>query len=444
MNAMNGKPVILGGAPVIENPPADLFNWPVVTKEHEDAVLDVLRRGAMSGLDVTRRFEAEFSAWQGRRRALCCNNGTSALLGAMWACGVGAGDEIICPSVTYWASALPAFNLGATVVFADIDPESLCIAPGDIERRITDRTKAIIAVHYLGHPAEIDAIISIGKRHGIKVIEDFSHAQGGFYKGKRVGSWGDAGASSLMSGKSFAIGEAGILVTDDNEIYEKAVAFGHYERGPELTDEWLSSYGGLPMGGFKHRIHQMSSAMGRVQLKYYDKQAAEIRAAIDYFWSCLRGVKGFRAHKIDPALGDMSGWYIPYGHYDPGAFGGLPATAVAAALAREGIEAAAGANKPLHKHPLFHTADIYGHGKPTRIANSGWDVRAGDASLPVSEGICERLLSVPYFKRFDEAWIARYAEAYARIFESADELAGLKIDYPAAGDWHLSAKVSKS
>ena len=439
---MNGKPVILGGTPIIENPPADLFGWPIVTHEHEEAVLDVLRRGAMSGLDVTRLFEVEFAAWQGRRRALCFNNGTNALLSAMWACGVGNGDEVICPSVTYWASALPAFNLGATVVFADIDPETLCIDPRDIEHRITDRTKAIVAVHYLSHPAAMDAIVSIGERRGIKVIEDFSHAQGGFYKGKRVGSWGDVGASSLMSGKSFAIGEAGILVTDDNAIYEKAVAFGHYERSSELTDEWLASYRGLPMGGFKHRIHQMSSALGRVQLKYYDRQAAEIRASIDYFWSCLKDVKGFRAHKIDPAVGDMSGWYVPYGHYNPDAFGGLPVTAVTAALAREGIEAGAGGNKPLHRHPLFHTADIYGQGKPTRIANGERDVRTGDASLPVSEGICDRLLSVPYFKRLDKSWIARYAEAYARIFEYADELLSLNLESPSAGDWHLSTKVT--
>ena len=107
----------------------------------------------------------------------------------MFGCGVGVGDEIISPSVTYWASCLPAFSLGATVVFADIDPDTLCIDPNDIEHRITERTKAIVAVHYCGHPADMDPIMEIARRHNIKVIEDVSHAHGGRYKGRTVGSY---------------------------------------------------------------------------------------------------------------------------------------------------------------------------------------------------------------------------------------------------------------
>jgi len=436
------RPVITGGEPVVKNISDDLFKWPIITAEDEDAVLDVLRRGAMSGTDVTARFEEEFGKWQGRKYTLGFNNGTSALLAAMWACGVGVGDEIICPSFTYWASALPVFQLGATVVFADIDPETLCVAPSDIEHRITDRTKAIIAVHYRGHPAAMDEINRIGKKHGVKIIEDFSHAQGGSYKGRRVGSWGDLAAASLMSGKSFAIGEAGILVTDDTKIYERAVAFGHYERfGENISDEFLRGYMRLPMGGVKNRMHQMSAAVGRVQLKYYDERVKEIRAAIDYFWSVIENKKAFRPHKIDPADGDMSGWYVPYGHYCPEELGGLPVGAFIEAMRAEGVECSAGANKPLHTHPLFQTADIYNHGAPTRIANSARDVREGDRSLPVSEKICSRLCSVPYFKRFYREDIDRYAEAFNRVINSYEELLPLNLGGDTdAGGWNLSGK----
>ncbi|MCL2708996.1 MAG: DegT/DnrJ/EryC1/StrS family aminotransferase, partial [Defluviitaleaceae bacterium] len=163
---MTNKPVILGGTPIIEGIPEELFHWPIVTKEDEDAVLDVLRRGAMSGTDVTRQFEDEFKKWQGREYAVGANNGTAAVLGALWACGVGAGDEVIGPSLTYWASMLPVYQLGATPVFADVDPETLCISPSDIERRITGRTKVIMVVQYLGHPAEMDAIMEIAERRG--------------------------------------------------------------------------------------------------------------------------------------------------------------------------------------------------------------------------------------------------------------------------------------
>ncbi|MCL2519318.1 MAG: DegT/DnrJ/EryC1/StrS family aminotransferase, partial [Oscillospiraceae bacterium] len=100
---MSNKLVILGGEPIITDIPAELFAWPVITKEDEDAVLEVLRRGAMSGTDVTLKFTEEFKAWQGRGYAVGTPNGTAAVLSAMWACGVGAGDEVICPSLTYWA-----------------------------------------------------------------------------------------------------------------------------------------------------------------------------------------------------------------------------------------------------------------------------------------------------------------------------------------------------
>lgn len=439
---MNNKPVILGGESIIKDIPNELFAWPIITKEDEDAVLDVLRRGAMSNTDITLKFEEEFKTWQGRKYAVGVNNGTAAILSAMWSCGVGVGDEIICPSLTYWASALPAYQLGATVVFADVDPESLCISPPDIEHRITERTKAIVPVHYLGHPAAMDEIMEIAKKYNIKVIEDFSHAQGGYYKGRKVGNWGDAGAASIMSQKSFATGEAGMIVTDDKQIYERAVAFGHYERfNANITDEWLSRYAGLPMGGVKNRVHQLSSAVGRVQIKYYDERIREIRAAVDYFWSRLDGKKGLRPHKINSDTGDMAGWYIPHAHYCPEELGGLSITAFAEAISQEGISCWTGGNIPLHKHPLFQTADIYGHGKPTRIANSPTDVdvREGDKSLPVSNIISTRLCQVPYFKRLLKKEIDKYADAYIRVLDSYEDL--LKIDKGNSdmlGNWYFA------
>ena len=170
------KLALLGGKKAVNSDNKKLFKWPVITKEDEKAVLEVLRRGGMSGTDVTIQFEKEFAAWQGVKYALGCSCGTAALQSAMFGCKVGIGDEIICPSVTYWASGLPALSLGASVVFAEIDPQSLCIDPKDIEHRITDRTKAIVVVHYFGHPADMDPIMEIARKHNVKVIEDVSDA----------------------------------------------------------------------------------------------------------------------------------------------------------------------------------------------------------------------------------------------------------------------------
>src|SRR5579871_6296285 len=252
---------LLGGPKAVQSDPGDLFTWPIITAEDEAAVLEVLRRGGMSDTDVTQQFEKEFAAWQGVQYALGFNTGTAALHAAMFGCKVGVGDEILCPSMTYWAAALPCLSLGATVVFADIDPNTLCIDPDDIEHRLTARTKAIVVVHYVGHPADMDRIMAIADRHGVKVIEDVSHAQGGRYKGRKLGTFGQVAAMSLMSRKSFAIGEAGMLVTDDREIYERALALGHYERfDSRIETETLKPFAGLPLGGCKYRMHQLSSA----------------------------------------------------------------------------------------------------------------------------------------------------------------------------------------
>jgi hypothetical protein len=208
----------------------------------------------MSGTDVTITFENEFAKWMGLSHTVAYTSGTMALAAAMFSIGLGRGDELICPSLTYWASCIQAYLFGATPVFCDVDPNTLCIDQKDFERRITPNTKAVMVVHYIGHPADMDAIMAIAKKHNIKVIEDVSHAQGGLYKGKKLGTFGDVAAMSLMSGKSFAIGEAGIFVTNNRKYYERALVYGHYERNntDNITDPDLLPLVGLPLGDFAH------------------------------------------------------------------------------------------------------------------------------------------------------------------------------------------------
>lgn len=417
---------IHGGPLSVTSEQGDLFTWPIVTQEDEDAILEVVRRGAMSATDVTEKFETEFAAWQGSKYALGFNNGTAALQAALFGVGVGVGDEVICPSVTYWASALPCFSLGATVVFADIDATTLCIDPADIEKRITPKTKAIVVVHYLAHPCDMDLILEIAARHNLKVIEDVSHAQGGLYKGRKLGTLGHVAGMSLMTGKSFAIGEAGMLVTDDREIYERAVGWGHYERfqAGRIETPSLQPFCGMPLGGYKYRMHQVSSAMGRVQLKYYDERCAEIRRAMNYFWELLEGVPGLRPHRIETENSDMAGWYHPAGLYAPDELGGLSVERFAEAVRAEGGYCLAGCNAPLHRHPVFNDADIYNNGAPTRIAHSDWDVRTAQKSLPVTERINNHVYAVPWFKHLRHELIEEHANAYRKVALNYEALLG--------------------
>ncbi|MHB9026359.1 MAG: DegT/DnrJ/EryC1/StrS family aminotransferase [Armatimonadota bacterium] len=423
-----------GGASAATNDPGDLFLWPIVTREDEEAVLDVLRRGAMSGTEITRQFEREFADWMGMQYGLGYCNGTAAVTAAMWACGVGAGDEVICPSMTYWASCTGALQLGAAVNFADIDPETLCIDPGDIEHRIGPRTKAIIVVHYAGYPAPMDAILAIARRHGVKVIEDVSHAQGGLYQGQRVGTFGDIAPMSLMSGKSFATGEAGISVTNDRLLFERCVSYGFYERTgvasrfsaveKTITFEELAQYAGVPLGGAKHRMNQTCAAMGRVQLKYYPERMAEIQRAMNRFWDLLEGVPGIRAHRPPRDSGStMGGWYSARGLYRAEELGGLPVAKFCEAVTAEGVPfCSPGANAPLHLHPYFHTADIFNMGRPTMISFGQRDVRQGPGTLPVSESIGQIAFSIPWFKHDRPEQIEAYAAAFRKVAEHADEL----------------------
>ena len=417
-----------GGPKTLTADVGDLFRWPIVTEEDEAAVLEVLRRGAMSGTDVTHLFEAELADWFGAEHVLCHNTGTSAIHAALWAAGVGRGDEVISQSMTFWGSSLQVYSLGATVVFADMDPQTLTLDPDDIEHRITERTKAILPVHYCGHPADMDPIMEIARKHGLRVVEDVSHAQGGLYEGRLLGTIGDVGAMSIMSGKSLACGEGGFLVTGDEEIYERAAAFGHYERTSRLEHPELKSLAGLPLGGCKYRMHQLSSAVGRVQLRHYRDRIEIIQEAMNHFWDRLDGTPGIRPHR--PAAGSgstMGGWYAARGLYVPEELGGLPVAAFCKAVSSEieggGFSVSPGANILLHLHPVLNEADVYGDGKPTRIAFADRDLRQPRGSLPVTEGLPARCYSIPWFKHNRTGVIDQFADAFRKVAENADQLA---------------------
>lgn len=411
-----------GGKPVLESEPEDMFHWPIVTAEDEEAVCAVLRAGKMSGTDITRQFEKEYAAWTGAKYALATCNGTAALQEALWACGVCGGREVIAPSMTYWASCACIITLGAEINFADIQADTLCIDPDDIEHRINERTAAIMVVHYGGYPADMDRINAIARRHGIKVIEDVSHAQGALYKGRMCGTLGDISATSMMGAKAFAVGEGGMVLTDSRELYEKCMLFGHYERlgasryssnveHLEALPEY-APYIGVPMGGVKHRMNQTCSAMGRVQLKYYPERMAEIQKSMNYFWDGLADLKGLHAHRNQNPGCTMGGWYRPRGLFRSEELDGLDCERFCEAIRAEGIHMGSGANAPLHLHPYFTQADPLHIGrKPLK-----------QDELPVSSAIAGTTCSTPWFKHFRPEIIDRYIEAYRKVLTHYQEL----------------------
>ncbi|MBQ8640880.1 MAG: aminotransferase class V-fold PLP-dependent enzyme [Clostridia bacterium] len=433
------KLALLGGTPVVSDPmPADLFRWPIMTEEDEAAAMDVIRNNRFSATDITEKLQEEFAAWQGREYAIAYCNGTMSLTAAMFAIGLGMGDEIICPTKTYWGSVSQAINFGASAVFCNIN-EMLSMDPADLERCITPQTKAIMVVHYFGYPCDMDPIMEIARKHNLYVIEDLSHAQGGMYKGKKLGTFGDIAAMSLMSGKSFAAGELGMLVTDDRKLYERAMAFGHYERNNERyikESEDLKPYYHIALGGAKGRANQLCSALARVQLKYYDERCTEIRKAMNYFWDQLEGLPGIRPIRVDESTGsNMAGWYCPHGAYHPEELHGLPVGKFCEAVrAESGFPSWDGGNFCLHTHPFFQTFDLFNEGKPSRIAYAARDVRVDDIHLKSSE--TRYCFSVPWFKHFDREWIDKYAAAFRKVVENHLQLCEDVTDDGQGGRWY--------
>ena len=431
----SGKLALLGGTPVIaqdELPKiGETFAWPVVNDAMRKASDEMLVGRRMSGTDVTKEFEKKFAAWNGTKYALACLNGTTALNTAFYAIGLKPGDEVICPSITMWASCSCVVNIGATVVFCDVKPDDLTIDPASFEAHITPRTKAVVVVHYMGAPCDMDPIMAIARKHNLKVVEDVSHAQGGLYKGRKLGSIGDVGAMSLMSGKSFAIGEAGMIVTDSAEIYEKSIRWGMYIRiPPTFGKDAIRRTKDVPFGGIKNRLNQCTSAVGIEQLKKYDRERAEIEEAMLYYHKCISDVKGIRIIYPKWENSNKAGWYSSRGLFlterVPGVDNRVFAKAVSAELGKGYYSA--GCNFPLHYSSVFNDEDIFGNGLPPskRYLPAGVTSAKTTGRLPVAEGINARLIGDPWFKRFDKAVVDRFLEAIHKVARNIDQLRGVE------------------
>ncbi|MDD6194915.1 MAG: DegT/DnrJ/EryC1/StrS family aminotransferase [Lachnospiraceae bacterium] len=209
------------------------------------------------------KFEKEFAAYCGAKYCVGCGNGLDALMLILKAYGIGEGDEVIVPSNTFIATALAVSYTGATPVFVEPELDTYNIDPGRIEEKITDRTKAIMAVHLYGQPAKMDEILAIGKKYNLKVVEDSAQAHGAEYHGVRTGSMGDAAGFSFYPGKNLgALGDAGAVVTNDAELAEKVRALGNY--GSDYK------YHHIYMGN-NSRLDEMQAAFLSVKLQNLDR-----------------------------------------------------------------------------------------------------------------------------------------------------------------------------
>jgi 8-amino-3,8-dideoxy-alpha-D-manno-octulosonate transaminase len=270
--------------------------------------LDALRRviesknlfryyGVGKGPDEVVSFEREFAEHMGAKHALCLNAGSSALICALIGAGVGEGDEVIVPAYTWNATPNAVLASRALPVVAEVD-ESLTLDPADVERRITPRTRAILPVHKRGAPAAMDELVAIAKKHDLLLIEDVCQAAGATYRGRRLGSFGDAGAFSLQFNKIITTGEGGVLITDRDDLLDLALdvhdCANSVRRGV-----------GLPkFAGYNFRASELTGAMARVQLGRLDGLLERMRANHARLSAEISGLPGLTLRRGNDDDGD--------------------------------------------------------------------------------------------------------------------------------------------
>jgi len=270
------------------------FSRPSIGEDEIREVTEVLRSGWITTGPRTVQFEKDFAAYVGAKYALALSSGTAALHCAYWALDLKPGDEIVCPSLTWPSTTNMVLALGAKVVFADIDRATRQIDPQDVAKKITKKTRAIVPVHFAGAPADLDALKAIaGKK--IKIIEDAAHSAGTEYKGKRIGSHGNAAIYSFHPIKDITTGEGGMLTTDDDKLAARIKLFKFHGVS---RDAW-KAYGSAAtahydtvLPGFKYNLTDIASAMGIHQLRRLDGFIARRQTIAQRYLAALAGVQG--------------------------------------------------------------------------------------------------------------------------------------------------------
>lgn len=289
--------------------------WPVATQRELRLVREVLESSQWGGWnEIVARFEKLFAGYQHCAYGVSCANGTLALELAMEAAGIGPGDEVIVPAISFVATATAVSRAGATPVFVDIEPGSFNIDPACAEAAAGPRTKAIIPVHFGGPMAGMDRLMDLARRRGLMVIEDAAHAHGAEWNGRRAGSFGLAGAFSFQNGKVMTSGEGGILVTSDPAFAERARSFAN--QGRRTGENYFLHF----TLASNFRISALQAAVLVAQLERLDAQIAERRRKEELLRAELADVEGLTFQQAPPQVNRHPHYLLP-GRIDAGRFG---------------------------------------------------------------------------------------------------------------------------
>jgi perosamine synthetase len=360
------------------------------------AVVEVLRSDWLTTGPKVAEFEAAFAHFTGVEEAVAVSNGTAALHAAMYAIGIGPGDEVIVPAMTFAATANCVVYQGGTPVFVDVDPDTLLIDPAQVETRITPRTKAIIAVDYAGQSCDYDRLQAIADRHGLKLVADACHALGGSYKGGPVGSLADMSTFSLHPVKPITTGEGGMITTDDPVLAQRMRVFRNHgitsdHRQRDQQGSWFYEMVDL---GYNYRLTDFQCALGLSQLRKLPGWVARRREIAQRYDAAFAGMPGVQPLAVRP---DVVHAYHLYTVRMDNHEAGVSRDHVFAALRAAGI----GVNVhyiPVHLHPFYRR-------------------RFGTAPglCPIAEAAYRQLVTLPVFPQMSDGDAADVVTAVARV-----------------------------
>lgn len=390
-------------------------------------------------------FVERFCEYTGARYARCFSWGTWALTASMVAAEVGPGDEVICPSFTWSASVNPILHVNGIPIFADVDPRTYTLDVEDVKRRITARTKAIVAVDYYGHPADIPALKRIAGPRGIVVVEDACQATGAEIRGRKVGNIADMTAFSF-AGKPIAASSGGAFTTNSRSYYERALVAGeHTSFLCQLQDREMRERYTPTLGyGFKTRIDPHAAEIALRQLETLDERNDERIANCEFMTRAFRQMDGLTPPYVRPGFKHVYHFYTTL--YDEEVFG-VPRALFCDALTAEGLGITnvtssgnsrlfAGAGDlsigAIHQRPVFRERDLYGKGCPFRCPLAERHPDYASVSLPVTERLVaqeinlhQRITTPPKTTADMQTTI----DVFTKVIENIDELRAIARDY---------------
>lgn len=344
-------PAIQGGEPVITSP--SWPSWPVWNREtDEKRLLEVIRSGVWSRNKVVAEFEQRWAEVIGSKRSLAVVNGTNALNTSLAQLEVGWGDEVLVTPYTFIASVSSILFNGAIPVFVDVDPETFQMDPEKIEAKITPRTRAIMPVHILGLPSDMERIMAIANKHDLVVVEDACQAWLAEINHKKTGTFGHAGCFSFQNSKNLAIGEGGAIVSDDDAFMDRCYSYHNYGNPYGSVAGEIGS--GTIMIGTKLRITEYQAAIGLAQMERLEEQTELRNVNAQHLNSLIGEIPGIVPHRLYPNVTRAAYHLFPF-LYQKEAFNELPRNKFLKALQAEGVPCSSGYTE-LNKMPFLKNA----------------------------------------------------------------------------------------